>query len=336
MKLNEFNYDLPKELIAQEPLADRDASRLLVVGRDRGTIEEKTFKDITDYIKEGDCLVLNNTRVIPVRIYGKRKTGGKVEIFLLDTSGEELRALVRPGKKLKNGEVVELESGDMATILEEKSPGRLVKFDAPIEKILKGGHMPLPPYIAREDTGLDKEKYQTVYAEKDGASAAPTAGLHFTTDLLSELESRGVQIAYVTLHTSYGTFSPVKARTIEEHKMHSEYFEIDESTCNIINRTKKSGGKVIAVGTTSTRVLETVADDNGILSPSSGETDIFIYPGCRFKLIDGLVTNFHLPESTLIMLVSAFAGKELIFKAYERAIESKFRFFSYGDAMLIL
>ena len=336
MKLNEFYYELPKELIAQEPLEGRDTSRLLVVDRDSESITERTFRDVTSYIKEGDCLVLNNTKVIPVRLYGRRKTGGKVEIFLLDTSGEELRALVRPGKKLKAGEVVDLESGYKATILEEKFPGRLVKFNAPLEKIMEDGHMPLPPYIARDDTKVDKERYQTVYAARDGATAAPTAGLHFTKELLSELEASGVKIAYVTLHTSYGTFAPVKTEKVEDHKMHSEYFEIDESTCNIVNGAKKSGGRIIAVGTTSTRVLETVADEVGVLSPSSGETDIFIYPGCRFKLIDGLVTNFHLPESTLIMLVSAFAGKELIFKAYEKAIASKFRFFSYGDAMLII
>lgn len=336
MKLNEFYYELPKELVAQQPLEKRDRSRLLVVERRSGLIGEKKFRDIAGIIKKGDCLVLNNTRVIPVRLYGRRRTGGKVEIFLLDTSGEELRALVRPGKKLKEGEVVELESGHKATILGESSPGRIVRFNDPIEDIIKCGHMPLPPYICREDKDEDKEKYQTVYAEKDGATAAPTAGLHFTNELLSCLRSKGVKIACVTLHTSYGTFSPVKADEIEDHRMHSEYFEIDSEACDIINDTRSSGGRIFAVGTTSTRVLETVADEEGKVRPSSGETDIFIYPGYRFKIVDALVTNFHLPESTLMMLVSAFATRDLIFKAYDKAISAKFRFFSYGDAMLII
>ena len=336
MKRSEFYYDLPKELIAQEPLEKRDSSRLMVLDRKTKSVDLKVFSDLADYIKEGNCLVLNDTRVIPVRLYGRRKTGGKGEIFLLDTKGEKMEALIRPSKRIKPGEEIELENGTIATVTEDTEAGRFVQFDVPQEEALKGGHMPLPPYIDREDTSRDREDYQTVYAEKDGATASPTAGLHFTEKLLDGFTRKGVITAYVTLHTSYGTFSPVKAENIEEHQMHSEYYEISKETADMINKVKQSGNRVFAVGTTSTRVLETTANSDRRVLPSKGETNLFIYPGYKFKIIDGIVTNFHLPESTLLMLVSAFGGKEFIFEAYKKAIESKFRFFSYGDAMLIL
>lgn len=336
MKLTEFNYDLPKELIAQKPLKERDASRLMVLDRGKGTITEGVFRDVTEYLADGDCLVLNDTRVVPARLYGRRKTGGKVEIFLLDTGCETPRALVKPSKKIKEGEKIELESGEEVTVMGQADVGRLVRFSAPIKDILKSGHVPLPPYINREDTQDDEGRYQTVYAACDGATAAPTAGLHFTEELLNALKEKGVAITYVTLHTSYGTFAPVSEEEIEDHVMHSEFFSINEKTAEIINQTKESGGKVFAVGTTSTRVLETAGALGGKITPSSGETNLFIYPGYKFKMVDSIITNFHLPESTLLMLVSAFAGRDLVFKAYEKAIEDEFRFFSYGDAMLII
>jgi S-adenosylmethionine:tRNA ribosyltransferase-isomerase len=335
MKLKDFYYELPEELVAQEPLKDRDSARLMVLAREKNAITEKVFKDVLDYIEEGDCLVLNNTQVIPARLYGKRKTGGKVEIFLLDSQGESPRALVRPSKKITSGEEIELENGVIATVLDEADVGRFVKFNSSIEKVLEGGHVPLPPYIRRADTARDIEDYQTVYSIRSGATASPTAGLHFTRDLLYALKRKGVIIENVTLHTSYGTFSPVKEENIKDHKMHSEFFEINEKTANTINKVKSQGRKVFAVGTTSTRVLETSAVKTGEVAPLEGDTDLFITPGYSFKIVDGLITNFHLPESTLLMLVSAFAGRDLIFEAYKKAIENKFRFFSYGDAMLI-
>ncbi len=335
MKLSEFSYELPKELIAQKPLRERDSSRLMVVDRSTGKTREKVFRDIADYINEGDCLVLNDTRVIPARLYGRRRTGGKVELFVLETGSDTPRVLVRPARRVKEGERIELDNGVPVTVGRPAGPGRYVNFGAPLEEILSAGHVPLPPYIDRHDEPLDREAYQTVYARKDGATASPTAGLHFTRGLLEELEKKGVTMAYVTLHTSYGTFAPVKEENVEDHVMHAEYYEISPEAAGSINKTRSSGGRVVAVGTTSTRVLETASDEKGMMIPSSGWTDLFIYPGYRFKAIDRLITNYHLPGSTLLMLVCAFAGKDVIFGAYGKAVESGFRFFSYGDAMLI-
>ncbi len=336
MKLSEFQYELPPELIAQRPLKERDAVRLLVVQRGTGGIEEKVFRDIIVYLMEGDCLVLNDTRVLPVRLLGKRKTGGKVEIFLLDPFSEHPSALIRPSARVKEGEVIVLENAAEIEVLGEAFPGRNVRFISTIDKIMEKGHVPLPPYIDRPDDAGDITDYQTVYARKSGATASPTAGLHFTRGLLTELERKGITVAYVTLHTSYGTFAPVSSCDIENHVMHSEAFEITNDAAETINKAKSSGGRIIAVGTTSARVLETAAVSRGVVSPRCGKTNLFIYPGYSFKMIDGLITNFHLPGSTLLMLVSAFAGKDLIFRAYGAAIEKRFRFFSYGDAMLIL
>jgi S-adenosylmethionine:tRNA ribosyltransferase-isomerase len=351
MKLSEFDYILPREFIAQYPLKERMNCRLMVLDRASLTITNKTFADITGYFKKGDCLVLNNTRVIPARLFGKRKTGGKVELFLLDPhlvggSGSPTcevgicEALVRPSGRLKVGERVTLESGDTVELMERGKVGRYIKFDRPVADILKeSGHMPLPPYIDRIDIPEDKNDYQTVYGHKEGATASPTAGLHFTKELLDRLAVSGVQLAYVTLHTNYGTFAPVKTEDVELHRMHAEYFELPAETINIIKETKKNGGKIFAVGTTSTRVLEYCADKIVSKCQSvkvSGYTDMYIYPGYEFKVVDHLITNFHLPKSTLMLLVSAFAGKNFIFEGYRKAIEEKYRFFSYGDAMLIL
>ena len=336
MKLTEFNYELPKELIAQEPLKERDSARLMVVERDEESILKRSFRDIKDYLREGDCLVLNDTRVIPARLYGKRRTGGKVEIFLLNAGLDEQRALIRPSKKIKEGEEIELENGCMAEVMGIADVGRFVRFNAPLDEVLKGGHVPLPPYITRADTSLDKEDYQTVYGSAEGATAAPTAGLHFTADLLEEIRESGVKTAFVTLHTSYGTFAPVKEEIIEEHVMHEEYFKIGDEAAAVINDTIRAGGRIFAVGTTSTRVLESAATSERSVSPRHGKTNLFIYPGYKFKIISGLITNFHLPESTLLMLISAFAGRDLVMEAYKKAIDEKFRFFSYGDAMLIV
>jgi len=345
MKLKEFDYELPGKLIAQRPLKERDAARLLVVDRASGSVTEKVFGDIGEYLDEGDCLVLNDTRVIPARLYGRRATGGSVEIFLLDAGGslqagfreeDPLRALVRPSKRIKEGEEIELEGGAKVTVLGKADAGRYVKFDSPLEVVFRRGHVPLPPYIDRPDEASDAEDYQTVYAAKEGATASPTAGLHFSGPLLERLRGKGVRIVFVTLHTSYGTFAPVKEENIEDHRMHEEYYEIGPGAAEAVNSTKREGGRVFAVGTTSTRVLETAASSSGIEKPSRGMTNLFIYPGYRFKIVDGLITNFHLPESTLLMLVSAFGGKNIIRDAYKRAIERKFRFFSYGDAMLVI
>ena len=336
MKLKDFYYDLPKELIAQAPLDKRDSSRLLVLDRKDKTITEKKFTDIVDYFTEGDCLVLNNTRVLPVRLYGKRKTGGKVEIFLLNPKDSKLQALIKPSKRIKEGEDIELENGRIVKVLGPADVGRFVEFDGKIEDVLENGHIPLPPYIKREDSKEDRDSYQTVYAEVDGATASPTAGLHFTQELLERLRGKGIKIVYVTLHTSYGTFSPVSAEDIEDHVMHSEYYEISAASAEIINDVKSSGKKVFAVGTTSTRVLESTVGEDGKVCASSGKSDLFIYPGYKFKVIDSLITNFHLPESTLVMLVSTLAGKDFLFEGYRKAIDKKFRFFSYGDAMLII
>lgn len=332
MKLSEFDYNLPKELIAQYPIEQRDRCRLMVLDRATQSITHKTFADIVSYFKSGDLLVMNNTKVIPARLFGKRKSGGRVEIFLLEKKDPVCEALVKPGARVKDGEIIVLDSGDEVEVMGRGDIGRQVRFKRPVEEIMAEiGHMPLPPYIDRDDEESDKYNYQTVYSDNDGATASPTAGLHFTKELLRRLSVLGVRLAYVTLHTNYGTFAPIKTDDIESHKMHKEYFELSEETAQAISETKKRGGKVFAVGTTTTRVLEYCTG-----RPTKGYTDMFIYPGYEFKVVDHLITNFHLPKSTLMLLVSAFAGKEFIFEAYRQAIAEKYRFFSYGDGMLIL
>jgi len=335
MKVKEFYYDLPRELVAQYPLEERDSARLMVVSRTDGGIRNGFFGDLTKHLKPGDCLVLNDTRVIPARLFGRRKTGAKVEIFLIDPYLEVPMALVKPSKRISLGEQIELENGSVATVLGDAEVGRYVKFDSPLEDVLRSGHVPLPPYVVRNDTPRDKDDYQTVYAAREGATAAPTAGLHFTRRLLKGITEFGVKVVRVTLHTNYGTFSPVKTENVEDHKMHAEYYELKSEEAKIINGVKASGGRIFAVGTTSARTLETCAEEHGKVNPSSGKSNLFIYPGYRFKIVDGMVTNFHLPESTLLMMVSALAGKDLIWEAYGKAIMEKYRFFSYGDAMLI-
>ncbi len=332
MKLSEFDYSLPKELIAQYPLEQRDKCRLMVLDRASGEIAHKTFESIVSYFKAGDLLVLNNTKVIPARLFGKRKTGGKVELFLLEKKNPTCEALVRPAGRVKEGEKIILESGDEVEVLGRGDVGKFVKFSRPLTDILNEiGHVPLPPYIDRDDEEADKNDYQTVYCENEGATASPTAGLHFTRELLDGVQGTGCRIQYVTLHTNYGTFAPVKTEDVESYKMHREQFELSAETAEAIAETKKAGGRVFAVGTTTTRVLEYCAG-----KASSGYTDMFIYPGYKFKVVDHLITNFHLPKSTLMLLVSAFAGKDFIFEAYRQAIEKRYRFFSYGDATLIL
>lgn len=343
MKVSDFNYDLPKELIAQHPMEKRDESRLMVLHRDTKQIEDKTFKDVIDYLEPGDCLVRNNTKVIPARLYGKivGKTSEKLVEFLLlkQLENDNWEVMVRPGKKLREGVKVDLGDGLLqAEILEVMENGdRLVHFeyDGIFNEILdKIGLMPLPPYIT--ERLKDKDRYQTVYAKYDGSAAAPTAGLHFTEELLEKIKEKGVEIANVTLHVGIGTFRPVKVENIEEHHMHSEHYYIKQEDVDKINKAKREGHRIIAVGTTSCRVLESIAKDNGEVEPTEGDTSIFIYPGYKFKCIDCLITNFHLPESTLIMLVSSLATKEFIMEAYNKAVEEKYRFFSFGDAMLIL
>ena len=343
MKVSDFNYDLPKELIAQHPMEKRDESRLMVLHRDTKQIEDKTFKDVIDYLEPGDCLVRNNTKVIPARLYGKivGKTSEKLVEFLLlkQLENDNWEVMVRPGKKLREGVKVDFGDGLLhAEILEVMENGdRLVHFeyDGIFNEILdKIGLMPLPPYIT--ERLKDKDRYQTVYAKYDGSAAAPTAGLHFTEELLEKIKEKGVKIANVTLHVGIGTFRPVKVENIEEHHMHSEHYYIKQEDVDKINKAKREGHRIIAVGTTSCRVLESIAKDNGEVEPTEGDTSIFIYPGYKFKCIDCLITNFHLPESTLIMLVSSLATKEFIMEAYNKAVEEKYRFFSFGDAMLIL
>lgn len=336
MKVSDFIYDLPRELIASYPLRERDSARLMLVERISGKITHTDFREIGKHIASGDGLVLNDTKVIPARLFGRRKTGGQVEIFLVDPFSEPPSALVRPSKKIAYGEEIQLEDGSFVKVLERAPVGRHVKFNVPVEDVLRSGHVPLPPYISRSDIPEDREDYQTVYASIPGATAAPTAGLHFTLKLLEDLSGSGVKIARVTLHTSYGTFSPVKTERVEEHEMHAERYEIKDKESCIINEVKSSGHRLFAVGTTSTRVLETCALSTARVNPSRGESKLFIYPGYRFKIVDGMVTNFHLPGSTLIMMVAAFLGKELAKEAYRKAIEEKYRFFSYGDAMLIM
>ena len=340
MKLEEFDYYLPEELIAQVPISKRDESRLMVLDRENKTIEHKTFKDIIDYLKPGDCLVRNNTKVIPARLYGKKDTGANVEFLLLNQiEGDIWESIVRPGNKLKPGTNVIFGDGILkATVLDIMDGGtRKVKFEYEgiFNEILdKIGLMPLPPYI--HETLKEKDRYQTVYAKYNGSAAAPTAGLHFTPELLQKIEEKGIKIANVTLHVGIGTFRPVKEENIEDHEMHTEHFYIKQEDADKINETKKNGGRIIAVGTTSCRVLETIASaETGFVEPTEGDTGIYIYPGYKFKCIDGLITNFHLPKSTLLMLVSALAGREFVLDAYKKAVEEKYRFFSFGDAMFI-
>ncbi|GAB6103525.1 MAG: tRNA preQ1(34) S-adenosylmethionine ribosyltransferase-isomerase QueA [Blautia sp.] len=340
MKTSDFYYDLPKELIAQDPLEDRSSSRLLHLSMKDGSIEHRHFTDILDYLKAGDCLVINDTRVIPARLYGhKEGTGALIEILLLKRKKDDIwECLVKPGKKARPGVKITfgngILTGEILDIVEEGN--RLIQFhyEGIFEEILDQlGEMPLPPYITHKLQ--DKNRYQTVYAKHDGSAAAPTAGLHFTEELLIKVQEKGVNIAHVTLHVGLGTFRPVKVDDVEQHHMHSEFYIVEEDQAELINRTKKQGGRVIAVGTTSCRTLESAADENGVIQAGNGWTEIFIYPGYRFKMIDGLITNFHLPESTLMMLVSALAGKERIMAAYEEAVKERYRFFSFGDAMFI-
>ena len=340
MNVSDFYYDLPEELIAQTPIEKRDESRLMVLNRANQTIEHKTFKDIIDYLEPGDCLVRNNTKVIPARLYGKKATGAKIEFLLLNRiEGDIWECIVRPGHKLKPGTEVEFGDGILkAKVLDVMEGGtRKVefKYEGIFNEILdKIGLMPLPPYI--HESLKDNDRYQTVYAKYEGSAAAPTAGLHFTPELFEKIKAKGIDVANVTLHVGIGTFRPVKVENVEEHHMHSEHFYIKQEDVDKINNAKKTGKRVIAVGTTSCRVLETIADENGMVKPTEGDTQIFIYPGYKYKCLDGLVTNFHLPESTLIMLVSALAGRDYIMKAYNEAVKERYRFFSFGDAMLIL
>ena len=340
MKTSDFYYELPQELIAQDPLEDRSASRLMVLNKNNGRVSHRTFSDITDYLKSGDCLVLNNTKVIPARLLGvKEDTGAAVEVFLLKRLDScTWETLVKPGKKLKPGARVVFGDGllkcEIKEVVEEGNRIVSFEFDGIFEEVLdKLGEMPLPPYITHKLK--DKNRYQTVYAKYEGSAAAPTAGLHFTNELLKKIEDMGIDIAYVTLHVGLGTFRPVKVDDVTKHHMHSEYFIVSEDAADKINRAKQSGNRVICVGTTSCRTVESAADDNGLVKPTKSDTSIFIYPGYKFKVLDCLITNFHLPESTLIMLVSALAGKENVLEAYRQAVEERYRFFSFGDAMFV-
>lgn len=341
MKLEDFNYNLPEELIAQEPAESRDKSRLLVLHRDSGLIEHRQFPACIDYFRAGDVLVINNTKVLPARLMGiKDKTGARIEVMLLKRNSlDTWETLVKPGKRVSQGTKIVFGDGSLTAevIGPTDAGGRILKFgyEGVFEDILdRLGQMPLPPYIKK--TLADKERYQTVYARTPGSAAAPTAGLHFTPELLDKVREKGVRIVEVLLHVGLGTFRPVKTENILEHQMHSEYFEITAEAADAINQARKGGGRVIAVGTTTTRTLETAADKDGLVVPGSGWTDIFIYPGYRFKAVDVLITNFHLPKSTLLMLISAFAGREKVFQAYQQAVAEKYRFFSFGDGMLIV
>lgn len=341
MKLKDFYFDLPDRLIAQTPLKDRTSSKLMVINKDTGEIKhEPTFKSILNYLKEGDCLVLNDTKVIPARLFGKRKhTGANIEILLLERKdNNKWETLVNPGRKAKIGDTIVFGDGILEGTIEDilEDGNRIInfKYDGIFEEVLdKLGQMPLPPYI--KERLEDKDRYQTVYAKNDGSAAAPTAGLHFTNELLEEIKNKGIKIAKLTLHVGLGTFRPVKVDNILEHKMHSEYYSLDEENAKIINDAKKNGRRIITVGTTSTRTLESIADENGIVKADSGYTDIFIYPSYKFKIVDSLITNFHLPESSLIMLVSAFSTRDNIIKAYNEAVLNEYRFFSFGDAMFL-
>lgn len=341
MKTSDFYYDLPKELIAQDPLEDRSSSRLMVLHRKTGRLEHRHFSDIVEYLRPGDCLVRNNTKVIPARLYGAREdTGGAVELLLLKRKENDIwETLVKPGKKARPGAKISFGGGklhgEIVEVLEDGN--RLIQFhyDGIFEEILDElGQMPLPPYITHKLQ--DKNRYQTVYAKYEGSAAAPTAGLHFTEDLFARLEEKGIIIANVTLHVGLGTFRPVKVEDVAEHHMHSEFYHVEPQEAEKINQAKKNGGRIVCVGTTSCRTIESAADENGQVRPGAQDTDIFIYPGYNFKVLDVLITNFHLPESTLLMLVSALAGKETVMKAYEEAVRERYRFFSFGDAMIIL
>ncbi len=340
MKTKDFWYDLPEELIAQTPLEKRDGSRLMVLDRDTGDVTHKHFYDLIDYLQPGDCLVMNDSRVLPARLLGHRPTGGAVEVLLLkDLGGKRWECLCRPGKKMQVGQTVSFGDGSLtATVTEVREDGnRVVEFQYEgifLEILERLGKMPLPPYIKEELQ--DQERYQTVYSRESGSAAAPTAGLHFTKELLQRIREKGVNEAFVTLHVGLGTFRPVKAEEVTEHHMHSEFCMMSQETADLLNETKKNGGRIICVGTTSCRTLESLVNEDGTFSEKSAWTEIFIYPGYQFKAMDGLVTNFHLPESTLMMLVSAFAGREHILNAYNIAVRERYRFFSFGDAMLIL
>lgn len=341
MDVKDFDYELPEELIAQDPLKERSASRLMVLGRKSGTVEHRKFTDILEYLNPGDCLVINNTKVIPARLFGtKKETGAGIEILLLKRRENDIwETLVKPGKKAKPGTTIVFADGLLTgKVIDVAEDGnRLIQFsyEGIFEEILdRLGQMPLPPYITHQLQ--DKNRYQTVYAKHDGSAAAPTAGLHFTKELLEQVHQKGVEIAEITLHVGLGTFRPVKTANILEHHMHSEFYMVSAEAAEKINCARKLGHKVISVGTTSTRTLESAADENGMLHEKSGWTDIFIYPGYEFKVIDGLITNFHLPQSTLVMLVSAFAGRDHVLSAYRTAVQESYRFFSFGDAMLIV
>lgn len=340
MKVSDFNFDLPEELIAQHPLEKRDSSRLMVLNKETGEIEHKVFSDIIDYLNPGDTLILNNTRVMPARLIGeKEETGGKIEFLLLKRlEGDKWECLAKPGKTARIGRKFTFGNGQLKCEVVEvlETGNRVIEFsyDGIFEEVLDSlGEMPLPPYIHEKLD--DRERYQTVYSKEKGSAAAPTAGLHFTKDLLKKIEDKGVNIGYLTLHVGLGTFRPVKVDDINDHVMHSEFYQLSKETADLINKTKENGGRIISVGTTSTRTLETIGDENGKVRECSGWTDIFIYPGYKFKIVDNLITNFHLPESTLIMLVSALAGQEHVLNAYKTAVKDKYRFFSFGDAMFI-
>lgn len=341
MKTSDFDYDLPKELIAQDPLEDRSASRLMVLHRKSGTIEHRVFHDIVEYLRPGDCLVRNNTKVIPARLFGVREdTGATIELLLLKRRENDVwETLVKPGKKARTGARLVFGdnhlTGEIIDVLEDGN--RLIQFhyEGIFEEILDElGQMPLPPYITHKLK--DKNRYQTVYAKYEGSAAAPTAGLHFTEELFQKIEEKGVKVANVTLHVGLGTFRPVKVDDVTKHHMHTEFYRVDQEAADLMNETKKNGGRIICVGTTSCRTIESAADEQGVIHPGQGDTSIFIYPGYKFKMLDALITNFHLPESTLLMLVSALAGKDQIMNAYETAVKEKYRFFSFGDAMIIL
>lgn len=343
MYIDEFDYDLPENLIAQQPLEERNKSRLMVINKQSGEIKHQCFDNIVDYLRPGDCLVLNDSRVIPARIFGiKKDTGAKIEFLLIkNIIDNKWETMVRPGKRVKPGDKIVFGNNEelIADVMEYGENGtRIVDFqyEGIFQELLDQlGQMPLPPYIKRESEQADKSRYQTVYSKNDGSVAAPTAGLHFTDELLTSIKSKGIKLAYVTLHVGIGTFRPVKAEKILDHNMHFEDYQIDEKNAQIINKTKADGGRVIAVGTTSTRTLESAADEQGRVQPTIQSTNLFIYPGYQYKIVDGLITNFHLPKSTLLMLVSAFYNKKAVLNAYHVAIEEQYRFFSYGDAMFI-
>lgn len=340
LSVKDFDYELPQELIAQDPLEDRSASRLLILDKETGEIRHGVFREIGKELREGDCLVINNTKVIPARLLGEKEgTGAGIEVLLLKRREKDVwETLVKPGKKARPGCVISFGGGLLKGTVEEvvEEGNRLIRFDYEgiFEEVLdRLGHMPLPPYITHPLK--DKNRYQTVYARYEGSAAAPTAGLHFTEELLEEIRQAGVKVAPVTLHVGLGTFRPVKEENVLEHHMHSEFYVVEEETARIVNETRRNGGRILCVGTTSCRTIESAVDENGLLRAGSGWTDIFIYPGYRFKLLDGLITNFHLPQSTLIMLVSALAGRERVLAAYEEAVRERYRFFSFGDAMFI-